>query len=248
MPSRKSSLVLLIVLVASLILNAIFALTARHYYIAAKLRSVEPTYADRFRGQDAQVRTRQGHQLIALFGDSRVANWHPMLSAEGHDIVNRGIGGETTAQMLYRFQSDVVALAPKFVIMQAGINDLVAAGLAPDMESRVYRNTVANIATMVAQAKSSGIRVVLLTIIPPATPGLLRRLVWSERIPDLVAEANRELALLQSPPLVEVVNTQNILQSPAGAWKPDVILDTLHLAPAGYVALNDALVSVIQKH
>jgi lysophospholipase L1-like esterase len=247
MPPRKSTMALMIALVASLTLNAIFALTARHFYIENKLRAVEPTYADRHKAQNPAVRAKQGHQLITLFGDSRIANWHPMPDAEGYDIVNRGVGGETTAQMLYRFQPDVIALGPRLVILQAGINDLVAAGLAPEMESRVYRNTVANIATMVAQAKSSGIRVVLLTIIPPAAPGFLRRLVWSDRIPKLVAEANRELVLLRSPPLVEVINTQDILQSASGAWKPNVILDTLHLAPAGYEALNNAVASVIQR-
>jgi lysophospholipase L1-like esterase len=247
MPSRQSSMLLLVALVASLVLNAIFALTARHYYIANKLRAVEPTYAERYTEQNPAVRPRQGRQLITLFGDSRIANWHPPPGTEGYDTVNRGVGGETTAQMRYRFRSDVLALQPQLVIMQAGINDLVAAGLAPDRESQVYRNTVTNISTMVAQAKSSGIRVVLLTIIPPATPGILRRLVWSERIAELVTEANRELLLLQSPPQVEVINTQSILQLASGAWKPDVILDTLHLAPAGYELLNRAVSSVIQR-
>ena len=245
---RKTVVVLLIVLAGSLLLNALLALAARHYYVEGKRRSVEPTFAQHFRQKHPAVSTNDGRPLIALFGDSRIAGWQPAPSAEGYDILNRGIGGETTAQMVYRFHSDVVALAPKLVIIQAGINDLVAAGLSPDMELRVYKNTIANLTAMVLQAKSSGIRVVLLTIIPPARPDLMRRLVWSDRIPALVAEANLELASLHAPPLVEVVDTQSILQSPPGTWKPDVVLDTLHLAPAGYNALNDALARVILKH
>ena len=42
----------------------------------------------------------------------------------GKPYLNRGIAGQTSAQMLVRFQQDVVALKPKVVVIQAGMNDL----------------------------------------------------------------------------------------------------------------------------
>ena len=43
----------------------------------------------------------------------------------GKPFLNRGIAGQTTAQMLVRFHQDVVALKPKVVVIQAGMNDLL---------------------------------------------------------------------------------------------------------------------------
>jgi hypothetical protein len=99
----------------------------------------------------------------------------------------------------------------------------------------------------VGQAKSANIQVILLTIIPPAAPGILRRFVWSDRIGVLVEEANHKLARLHAPPLVHVINTQRVLQTAPGVWKPDVILDTLHLAPAGYAELNTPVTQALEK-
>ena len=39
-------------------------------------------------------------------------------------FINRGIGGQTTPQMLIRFKPDVVNLNPKAVVILAGINDI----------------------------------------------------------------------------------------------------------------------------
>jgi len=38
--------------------------------------------------------------------------------------VNRGIGGQTTSQMLVRFRPDVLALGPRAVVILAGTNDI----------------------------------------------------------------------------------------------------------------------------
>ena len=42
----------------------------------------------------------------------------------GKPYVNRGISGQTTAQMLLRFYPDVIALKPKVVVFLAGTNDI----------------------------------------------------------------------------------------------------------------------------
>lgn len=247
MQLSKGRVILLVALVASIIVNLILGFTVKHYYIATKLGGVEPTFAQHYWRQNLTVKTTKGHQLIVMFGDSRIAYWSPDLCVKGYDVVNRGITGETTTQMLYRFQSDVLALHPSALVIQAGINDLVAAGLAPSEEALIYQNTVFNLATMVDQAKSSGIHVILLTITPPASPGIIRRFVWSDRIATLVAEANRKLLLLHAPPMVHVIDTQQVLQTAPGVWKTNVILDTLHFTPAGYAELNYAVASVIEN-
>lgn len=55
------------------------------------------------------------------------------------EVVNRGKGGETMAQMLQRFETDVLALKPDLVIWQLGVNDVLrfdgVAGRREEIES-----------------------------------------------------------------------------------------------------------------
>jgi lysophospholipase L1-like esterase len=226
-------------LAASLIANIIFLLSARYLYIEKKLLAAEPAHATFFREQNVAERA-SAQKLIVLFGDSRISQWSPTLSVDGYKIVNRGIAGETTAQMIQRFNADVLGLSPAAVVIEAGINDLVAAGLSAEEGDRVRAQTVEHLKSMVEQAKAANVRVILFTIMPPSEPNPLRRLVWSKRIPEHVARANRELSGLHDPPRVRLLDMANILQSAPGQWRPGMALDTLHFTPAAYRALNTA--------
>ncbi len=64
---------------------------------------------------------------------------------------------------------------------------------------------------------------------------------------DLATARGWKLATLDAPPWVRVIDTQRVLQTADGMWKKDVTLDTLHLTPAGYAELNNALASLIPK-
>ncbi|HEX7138501.1 MAG TPA: SGNH/GDSL hydrolase family protein, partial [Vicinamibacterales bacterium] len=79
----------------------------------------------------------------------------------GHSHVNRGIAGQTTAQMLVRFRQDVVALKPRVVVIQGGTND-VASLFTPGTEGLVLDN----IQSMTEIAKANGIRVVIASVTP----------------------------------------------------------------------------------
>ena len=62
---------------------------------------------------------------IVFIGDSITEGWHdkrPGFFTRGR--INRGIGGQTTPQMVLRMYSDVVALKPKAVHIMAGTNDI----------------------------------------------------------------------------------------------------------------------------
>ncbi len=81
----------------------------------------------------------------------------------GHGIVDRGISGQTSPQMLLRFFQDVIALHPRVVHIMAGTNDL--AGVGGPTSPEAFEN---NIRAMVELAQAEGIRVVLASI-PPAS-------------------------------------------------------------------------------
>ena len=61
---------------------------------------------------------------VVFFGDSITDIWKLADYFPGKPYVNRGIGGQTTPQMLVRFRQDVIDLHPKVVVILAGTNDI----------------------------------------------------------------------------------------------------------------------------
>lgn len=109
---------------------------------------------------------------IVFLGDSITEMWkliRPEFFENPH-YVNRGIGGQTTPQMLLRFPRDVVALQPKAVVILAGINDI--AGNTGDAE---VNDIFGFISAMSSLARESGVQVILCSVLPaidfPWSPG-----------------------------------------------------------------------------
>lgn len=78
-----------------------------------------------------------------------------------NNYVGRGIGGQTTPQMLVRFIPDVVDLNPEVVVILAGTNDI--AGNTGFSSEKMIRD---NITAMTQLATANGIEVVLSSILP----------------------------------------------------------------------------------
>lgn len=100
---------------------------------------------------------------IVFMGDSITQAW-PMNDPDffsGKPWINKGIGGQTTTQMLQRFNPDVLALQPKIVVIMGGTNDI--AGNSGPMTLQM---TMDNIAAMVKLAKSRKIQPVLCSVLP----------------------------------------------------------------------------------
>ena len=104
------------------------------------------------------------HRPKAVFmGNSITDNWakfHPEFFAE-NDFVGRGISGQTSSQMLCRFQSDVVALHPKMVVILAGANDI-----AMNNGYIALEHILQNIQSMCELAKYHHIKPVLCSCLP----------------------------------------------------------------------------------
>ncbi|MDR6145690.1 lysophospholipase L1-like esterase [Sphingomonas sp. SORGH_AS870] len=123
------------------------------------------------RYQQANARVT-GPVTIVFMGDSITQGWFdkmPGFFTPGR--IGRGIGGQTTTQMLLRFRQDVIDLKPKIVQIMAGTND-IAGNTGP----MTPEQTEANIMSMAELARAHGIRVILASIPPadhfPWRPGL----------------------------------------------------------------------------
>ncbi|MDZ7612889.1 MAG: GDSL-type esterase/lipase family protein [Flavobacteriaceae bacterium] len=99
---------------------------------------------------------------VVFIGNSITEGWvnqNPAMFTEAY--INRGIGSQTTPQILYRFQQDVVDLKPKVVVILAGTND-IAENSGPITQEEI----MANIKAMAALAKKNHIAVVLCSVLP----------------------------------------------------------------------------------
>lgn len=110
---------------------------------------------------------------VVFMGNSITDNWWPAdsLFFKNNQYVDRGIGGQTTAEMLVRFRSDVINLKPQAVVILAGINDI-----AQNNGYIALENVFGNIVSMVELAEANHIRPILCSVLPaydfPWRPGL----------------------------------------------------------------------------
>lgn len=110
---------------------------------------------------------------VVFMGNSITDGWWSadsvFFTANGY--VNRGIGGQTTAEMLVRFRTDVINLRPQAVVILAGTNDI-----AQNIGYISQENIFGNIVSMAELAKVNGIHTILCSILPvydyPWHPGL----------------------------------------------------------------------------
>jgi lysophospholipase L1-like esterase len=110
---------------------------------------------------------------VVFLGNSITDGWARYFDTmfPGKPYIGRGIGGQTTPQMLVRFRQDVIDLKPKAVVILAGTND-IAGNTGPSTIEMIEDN----LASMAELAKANGIRVVLSSVLPvydyPWKPGL----------------------------------------------------------------------------
>jgi|SRR6185312_6973105 len=106
---------------------------------------------------------KKGEKRVVFFGDSITEYWKLDESFPGKGYVNRGISGQTTEQMRFRFCQDVINLKPAVVVILAGTNDIAGnTGPIPDEGIEAYLRDMAELSS------KYGIKVVLASILPAA--------------------------------------------------------------------------------
>ena len=110
---------------------------------------------------------------VVFMGNSITMDWSDYDASffSENPFVNRGIGGQTSPQMLVRFRSDVVSLNPKAVVIFAGTNDIAGNTGLISLE-----NTAENIFSMAEIAMANNIAVYICSTLPAIdflwSPGL----------------------------------------------------------------------------
>jgi lysophospholipase L1-like esterase len=187
-----------------------------------------------------------GSKRVVFFGDSRAAQWPAPQGAGDFEFINRGLDAQSAAQTAGRFAEHIQPLAPDFLVVQVGVNDLRVAALYPEREHEIFASCLEHIREVVHQAQHNGATIILTTIFPTGETTLARR--WNgqaDRLRKLVSAANAELALLAGEGVI-VLDSAPVLADPGGKLKADYQLDELHLNLRGYEAMNTELTGILR--
>src|SRR5580698_4919800 len=143
----------------------------------------------RYRAANAALRPpAPGENRVVFFGDSITDIWHLDQYFPGKPYLNRGIGGQTTPQMLIRFRQDVIDLHPKVVVILAGTNDI--AGNTGPMRLEDIESDYASMAEM---AQANHIAVVFSSVLPVHNYTPKSQEAFAQRSPEKILALNRWL-------------------------------------------------------
>jgi lysophospholipase L1-like esterase len=185
-----------------------------------------------------------GGRVVEFFGDSRSLMWTAPAGLAGYTVVDRGIGRQTTAQILLRFDADVLSLHPAVLVLEAGVNDLKTIAAFPEKRAEIVADCEANLKDLVDRSTSAGARVVLVTVFDIGHVPLWRKPFWSPEVEAAVRDVNAYLPSLTGPRVV-LFDANAVLEASPGEIRPEYQLDHLHLTAAGYGALNEKLVPLL---
>jgi lysophospholipase L1-like esterase len=223
-------------------LSHLLALACAGVVPAAFAADTAEAWADtlRYRAENAQLgRPLAEVPRVVFFGDSITERWAlPAVPAGSHrQYLNRGISGQTAAQMLLRFRADVLALRPQVVVVLAGTND-IAGNTGPTTVDEI----AGHLRSMALLARAEGVRVVLCSVLPAAGYG------WR---PDLrpaatIVALNARLRAVASELALGWADYHAAMADPQGGLPHTLAEDGVHPGAAGYARMAEQLAPALE--
>ena len=196
---------------------------------------------NKFKKDNTEVmNSKNNSDRVVFMGNSITEGWinfRPDFFKD-NPYVNRGIGGQTTPQMLIRFKQDVINLKPKVVVILAGIND-IAGNTGPS----TLKMIIDNIASMSEIARANKIKVIICSVLPanhfPWNPDVkpAEKVIQLNKLLKSYAKKNK---LVYADYFSVMVNEANGLKE---AWG----YDPVHPNEAGYIIMEPIIQKAIKK-
>ncbi len=199
----------------------------------------------RYREANAKLTAPSASKSPVVFmGDSITDIWKLDKYFPGKPYVNRGIGGQTTPQMLIRFRPDVINLEPKVVVILAGTND-IAGNTGPMTLAEIE----GNLQTMAELARVHGIRVVLSSVLPVNDYTERSKMFFPLRSPAQILELNRWIKEYAAENGCIYLDYFSAMVDDKGLLKRELADDGLHpndkgfaiMAPLAQKAIEEAM-------
>lgn len=172
-----------------------------------------------------------GDSITYGFPYTPVSSWVHLASKNlGIPIINKGMNGDTSYQMLERFDHDVIRLSPSHVIIMGGTNDACAR-----IEAEEVFN---NFCSMVEKAMKNEIKPILGLPIPC-------NYIQDEYILSLYREDIRDYAAANTLPILDFYKA--FLQSNSKQPQGEFYADVLHPNERGYKVMAEVAIEVLQN-
>ena len=192
-------------------------------------------YLKRYSKENALIaKPVEGENRIVFLGDSITEFWMDELPSffEGRSFINRGISGQTTPQLLGRFEQDVISLNPNLLHLLAGTNDI--AGNTGEMTIDL---TLQNIKSMIISAKENQIQVFIGSVLPASSFG------WKPLIQPafIIKELNQKLKELCLSQDCVYIDYHQAMQNADGGMNSTFADDGVHPNKEGYILMANIL-------
>jgi len=216
-------------------------------YRASRIAVFTDDYGQLTRYREANAALKPpapGENRVVFFGDSITDIWHIDEYFPGKPYINRGIGGQTTPQMLVRFRQDVIDLQPKVVIILAGTNDI--AGNTGPMR---LEDIEANYASLAELAHAHNIKLIYSSVLPVHNYTPRSQDFFAQRSPEKILALNRWLQdyCATASYGCTYLNYFSALVDDKGLLKKDLADDGLHPNAAGYKIMAPLAEAAIEK-
>jgi len=202
------------------------------HYRASRIAIFTDDYGQlqRFREANAALAPpAAGEKRVVFFGDSITDFWKLGDYFPGEPYINRGIGGQTTSQLLVRFRQDVIELHPAVVVILAGTNDI--AGNTGPMRNE---DIEANYASMAELARAHRIRMVFSSVMPVHNYTERSKDMFAQRSPARILALNAWLKDYCQKNGLVYLDYFSAMVDDKGMLKKDLAEDGLHPNDAGY--------------
>jgi len=179
---------------------------------------------------------------VVFFGDSITDIWKLDESFPGKGYINRGIGGQTTPQMLVRFRPDVIDLRPAVVVVLAGTNDI-----AGNTGEETLEQIEGDYATMAELAKVHGIRMVFASVMPINNYNPRALSFFLQRSPEKILALNVWLQKYCAENGLMYLDYFSAMVDGRGMLKAELTGDGLHPNAAGFAVMAPLAAAAIEK-
>ncbi len=197
----------------------------------------------RYRAADAALPAPAAtEKRVVFFGDSITDFWKLDQYFPGKGYVNRGIGGQTTSQMLVRFRQDVIDLQPKVVVILAGTND-IAGNTGPVSLGDIE----ANLTSFAELAHLHGVDVIFSSVTPVNNYTERAKPLFDQRpIPEIL-ELNTWMKNYATANGAVYLDYYDALVDDKGMLRANLAEDGLHPNDAGYKIMAPLAQAAIER-
>lgn len=196
---------------------------------------------NRYRADNERIAKSGTYPEVVFMGNSITDNWayyHPDFFSS-HNYCGRGIGGQTSAQMLMRFTAEVINLHPKAVVIMAGTNDV-----AHNIYWVEPGKVVDNIVVMCLLARANGI-VPIISSIPPCAA-----FRWNPEIKNAaqtIVDINKKLRAYADANGIVYVDYHTALADKQNGFLKQLSDDGCHPNPDTYFIMEELVQKAISE-